>query len=305
MQTTTSQTSTPYTPILALLALASVIAGCVLSAAMGATDGITGFSSGITVNGLFCTGLAVLLLEAATLIEKQYPAKAIWGGLAIASTVLAAILSTIGLYLSPTTEDPQGTLAGLLCIMIPVIFVLSIPGIIAFSHLPGAMRARRVGSFKETLRDTITREKGEVNLSEIASRLGISELQAVDHITAMINTKEIEGTLEADYHRFYTGAALRAKYDQLLGIVAARGSARVEDLAIELDAPAPLVRSWIYTLVRGDTFTGYINWDEGKLYSVDGQQLIESSRCPRCQGRMNLVGKGVAQCQNCGTEVFT
>jgi ribosomal protein S27AE len=50
-------------------------------------------------------------------------------------------------------------------------------------------------------------------------------------------------------------------------------------------------------------FTGYMNWDEGLLYSADASKLAHD-RCPRCGGEITLAGKGVAQCAHCGSEIF-
>ncbi len=50
-------------------------------------------------------------------------------------------------------------------------------------------------------------------------------------------------------------------------------------------------------------FTGYMNWDEGLLYSADASKLAHD-RCPRCGSEITLAGKGVAQCAHCGSEIF-
>ena len=51
-------------------------------------------------------------------------------------------------------------------------------------------------------------------------------------------------------------------------------------------------------------FSGYINWDEGMLYSVEARNLRELENCRVCQGKLELAGKGVVQCPYCDTEYF-
>ena len=52
-----------------------------------------------------------------------------------------------------------------------------------------------------------------------------------------------------------------------------------------------------------DSFTGYINWDDGDLISLDAAKM-DTTKCPRCGGELELVGKGVVKCPYCGTEIF-
>lgn len=51
-------------------------------------------------------------------------------------------------------------------------------------------------------------------------------------------------------------------------------------------------------------FSGYINWDEGILYSAEAAALREAGRCPNCGGALALAGRGVIRCPHCGTEIF-
>jgi DNA-directed RNA polymerase subunit RPC12/RpoP len=94
------------------------------------------------------------------------------------------------------------------------------------------------------------------------------------------------------------------KERQLLGMIQARGQVQVSDAALELDAGRDEVRTWIYDLVDKGFFSGYVNWDEGTLYSQDASQLKDNNRCPNCGGQVELVGKGVVQCPYCGAEIF-
>lgn len=95
-----------------------------------------------------------------------------------------------------------------------------------------------------------------------------------------------------------------AKQRELLGAVEAKGQARISDLAIELQMSQDDLRKMIYNLVSLGVFSGYINWDEGILYSKQASQLRELSRCLNCNGQLELAGKGVIRCPYCGTEYF-
>lgn len=93
------------------------------------------------------------------------------------------------------------------------------------------------------------------------------------------------------------------KERKLLGMVQAQGSVRIADVGLELGASRDQVKAWIYDLVDKGFFTGYINWDEGKLYSRDAAQL-RTNKCPNCGGEVELAGKGTVRCPYCGVEIF-
>jgi len=93
------------------------------------------------------------------------------------------------------------------------------------------------------------------------------------------------------------------KERKLLGMVQAQGQVRISDVALELDASRDRVKGWVYDLVHKGLFAGYVNWDEGTLYSRDAAQL-RGNKCPSCGGELELAGKGVVQCPFCGAEIF-
>jgi hypothetical protein len=68
------------------------------------------------------------------------------------------------------------------------------------------------------------------------------------------------------------------KERQLLGMVQAQGQVQISDVALELDGSRDQVKAWVYDLVHKGLFAGYINWDDGTLYSRDAAQL----RRPNC-----------------------
>lgn len=94
------------------------------------------------------------------------------------------------------------------------------------------------------------------------------------------------------------------KQRQLLNMVKTRGQVAISDLAIEMDASRDDVQAMLHDLVGKGLFSGYVNWDEGMLYSRQASQLRERSTCEVCGGQLELAGQGVIRCPYCGTEYF-
>lgn len=91
---------------------------------------------------------------------------------------------------------------------------------------------------------------------------------------------------------------------KILNMVKARGQVPIADVVLELRSTRQQVQDQIYSLVGMGVFSGYINWDEGVLYSEQASSLRELDRCKNCGGELKLVGKGVVTCPYCGTEYF-
>lgn len=94
------------------------------------------------------------------------------------------------------------------------------------------------------------------------------------------------------------------KQRRLLDMVTTRGELPISDAAVELQMPREEVKNWVYRLVGLGVFTGYINWEDGVLYSAQASQLRDMTHCKKCGGEVKLVGKGVVRCPYCGTEYF-
>ncbi len=94
------------------------------------------------------------------------------------------------------------------------------------------------------------------------------------------------------------------KQRQLYEMVQTRGKLTISDAVFELSSTREQVKEWIYSLVGLGVFNGYINWDDGVLYSAEAANLRDLSECKRCGGKVSLAGKGVSACEYCGTEYF-
>jgi hypothetical protein len=108
----------------------------------------------------------------------------------------------------------------------------------------------------------------------------------------------IQGTRE---ERSMAEAKVQRK---LLNVVKTQGQVTISDLVLELDSDHAQVKNWIYDLVGKGLFSGYVNWEEGILYSQQASQLRDETRCKHCGGAIRLAGKGVVSCPFCGTEYF-
>lgn len=91
---------------------------------------------------------------------------------------------------------------------------------------------------------------------------------------------------------------------KLLGMVQTQGQVDIASAALELDVSRDEIKNMVYDLVNKGFFAGYINWDEGMLYSQEASKMREGSQCPNCRGELELSGKGVVSCPYCGTDIF-
>ena len=64
------------------------------------------------------------------------------------------------------------------------------------------------------------------------------------------------------------------------------------------------MRDAVYRVAGKNLLSGYVNWQEQKLYSADAAKLAAAGTCPNCGGKLELAGKGVIRCPYCGTEIF-
>jgi len=94
------------------------------------------------------------------------------------------------------------------------------------------------------------------------------------------------------------------KQRQLLNMVQTRGQIAIADMAIEMGVSRDEIQRMLYDLVGKRLFSGYVNWNEGMLYSRQASQLRGRTTCEVCNGQVELAGQGVIRCPFCGTEYF-
>lgn len=91
---------------------------------------------------------------------------------------------------------------------------------------------------------------------------------------------------------------------KMLDMIKSRGQIHISDLVIELNETRDDVYNMIHQLVGMGLFSGYINWDEGVLYSREARELRNIKNCYNCTGELELAGKGIIKCPWCGTEYY-
>lgn len=94
------------------------------------------------------------------------------------------------------------------------------------------------------------------------------------------------------------------KQREMLDIIKARGQIDIGDISIQMQVGKDEVHNMLHQLVGMGLYSGYINWDEGTLYSKEASQIRELKNCYHCGGEVEFAGKGVLRCPYCGTEYF-
>lgn len=91
---------------------------------------------------------------------------------------------------------------------------------------------------------------------------------------------------------------------RLLGMVETAGEVSISDIAIELRLNRDQVRQDLIDLVSMGLFSGYVDWNSGKLYARQASELRSLDRCQNCGSELALAGKGLVTCPYCGAEYF-
>jgi DNA-directed RNA polymerase subunit RPC12/RpoP len=94
-----------------------------------------------------------------------------------------------------------------------------------------------------------------------------------------------------------------ARQQKLLSMVMTQGKVDIASATIELGVTRDQTKQLIYDLIGKQLFSGYVDWDDGVLYSAEASKLKDGT-CPKCGGKLELAGKGLVKCPFCGSEVF-
>jgi len=114
----------------------------------------------------------------------------------------------------------------------------------------------------------------------------------------------IGASLLARSREVAAGDKEQAQLRKILDMVKSKGQVPISELVIDLGSTRKQVQDQVHSLVGMGLFSGYINWDEGTLYSAEAANLRELDRCKHCGGEVSFAGKGVLVCKHCGTEYF-
>jgi hypothetical protein len=244
---------------------------------------------------------ALALLVAAARDRRSLPRGLVIGGAALV-VLLGGLLTSLGIG-SSAGSPLVISAATFLFFFVPLAILLL--GVALYFTSRGLPELRaNIAADRELRTVQMIEARGEVTLADLASELGIGVEACDDIVDAALKSERFQGLHDARRGRVYSAATLHERQTRLAAIVVARGQIRLDDLARELSAPRELTLTWLYELVKRGEFTGYINWDEGVLYSAEARRLTEAGKCPHCNGELSLAGKGVIRCRYCGSEIF-
>jgi len=259
----------PSTLMLVLVALGLLVLGfgCSLAFAFTAESVADPFGSATLILAAFITPAVVLLIIVASMMEKRpAPRAALWF-LAAALVGGAGIILGFGMAASAELDASEGG-AFVMIFCAPLALAILAPAIFfAAKAAPQVRAALRAERERRTIE--MIEARGELTTEELASELGLSS----NGVDELLDRLSAAGRLASGFyrqrHRIYSAEALAEKQFRMVAIVSARGQIHVRDLAAELGVTPDMIKDWLYELVQRHRFTGYINWEEGMLYSLE------------------------------------
>ncbi len=291
----------PRTLLLGLFGILAIGLVCSISAlTTEASD--NNLSLALVIFGMFDLPMITIILIGFALYEKNAPSQfALWS-LASISLGLSLAAITLAMRVDPAAESGLW-LTSLIYLAFPILSLFSIPvvyfGLKAWPEISAAINT----DLKSRML-LLVKESGEISFMDLATRLNISTTQVDDILDEMLQKQLISGTLSTKLQRIYTTETLAEKHASLLILVRDRGQMTLNELSERLNAPVDLVQSWIYQLVQMGSFKGYINWDQGRLYSTHASKLADTGRCPACGGALKPGPDSSIYCQHCGCEIM-
>jgi DNA-binding Lrp family transcriptional regulator len=256
-----------------------------------------GFAAGALV-----LPLAALLLGIAAVIEQRAGSRAV-----LLASALAVLTAATALLAGAMAIDPEAgpflAYTSVLLLCAPVLLLVSILTVYYAARAWPEMRNLAQEERSRRAVEILT-ARGEASLDEIAVEINLPPDEVDDLVNRLAHSGKLAATIDFSARRVYTIAALMVKEHRLPGLIGARGQISLQELGRELGISQDRLKAWIYALVQRGGFSGYLNWQDGMLYSADAEKLRSFRGCPQCGGKLSLAGKGVILCQHCGSEIF-
>jgi len=291
----------PRTLLLGLFGILVIGLVCSISA-LTTEPSDNNLSLALVIFGMFDLPVITILLIGFALYENHSPSQfALWFlasmtlGLSLAAVILA-------MRFDPSAESDLW-LTSLIYLAIPILSLISIP-VVYFGLKAWPEISTVINTNLKSRMLLLVKQSGEISFADLATKLNISIAQVDDILDELLKNHLLAGTLNTRLQRIYTTETLAEKHVSLLILVRDRGQMTLNELSERLEAPVDLVQSWIYQLVQMGSFKGYINWNEGRLYSTHASKLADTGRCPTCGGSLKPGPDSSIYCQHCGCEIM-
>ena len=83
---------------------------------------------------------------------------------------------------------------------------------------------------------------------------------------------------------------------RMIGRIEAAGEISIADLAIDSGLTRDQVRDNLVELVSMGLFSGYVDWERGRLFARQAGELREMSNCQNCGSPLSIAGQGLIRC---------
>lgn len=253
------------------------------------------------VIGIFCAGPIFALPLLALALKGPSAGKVYFLGFTAVTLAFVGLVTAV----ITTLRSPDGAEAGVglfFFLTVPLSLIMLIP---LFFFLRQTAVSIRDALHLNLLRRTaeLIEEKGKLTFSEMGVALETSPEQ-IDNLVDEVKARELTAVhMVAHHQRVYTPAALKKEQQTVLDTIQQRGQVYLDDVALMMRTPVPLITEWIYHLVHLNQFSGFINWETAVLYSSSASQLRAGKRCPVCDGQLGMEGERI-RCQHCNSEIL-
>ncbi|QPC80963.1 hypothetical protein G4Y79_14745 [Phototrophicus methaneseepsis] len=92
---------------------------------------------------------------------------------------------------------------------------------------------------------------------------------------------------------------------RLLDLLKLRGQATFDELAVALDTTEAEIIAQLQSLVHLSIFSGYVQWENGRVVAVPTQSLLNMTHCVHCQQPIHIGPATTTICTTCETEYYT